>query len=91
MVNEREREGRSHTSACHLLQDPIVVHPVAMGRTVNTPDLFMFLSIINKASSKVSLLTAAPAVLAMTTSFDETCWLRYTNAAWSKNDSYAWK
>lgn len=36
------------------------------------PELFMFLPIINKASVKVSLIVAAPAFLAMTTSFDET-------------------
>lgn len=51
----------------------------------------MFLSIINKASVKVSLFIAAPAILAMTTSFGETVWLRFTIVAWSKNDSCAWK
>lgn len=55
------------------------------------PELFMFLPIINKASVKVSLIVAAPAFLAMTTSFDETVWLRYIIVAWSKHDSCAWK
>jgi hypothetical protein len=36
------------------------------------PDLFMFLTINKQSSVKVSLLTAAPAFLAMTTSFGET-------------------
>lgn len=87
-------EGRSHTHCATQLEHPIVAHSVAMapGQELSImPELFMFLSIINKASFEVSVFVAAPAFLAMTTSFGETFWIRYTIAAWSKNDSCAWK